>query len=282
MGGNWTFVMASVNVSNRLVLVKDGRGSPPGADLDVPGATGGKRFVALWSEVMGEGDDADSTMLEKPGMKTRSEKTSHTIAIYIYDGVEPIDIGGSYGVFSMARRILPDFEFFTVAETLDPVVLSGGLTVLPDHDFPGCPSFAALVVCGGPGWKDQRCREPVLEFLRRRGPDTVTASICTGALILAAAGVLDGHEATTRRMGIGDEISPLQFLGEAHPAVTPVEARIVDCGAVVTGGGVSLAIDLSLHLIEKLWGEEAARETARVIEYQAAWEANQAALATFV
>ena len=215
-------------------------------------------------------------------MKRRNEESSGTIAIYIYDGVEPIDIGGSYGVFSMARRVIPDLEFFTVAENLDPVVLSGGLTVLPDRDFPGCPPFAALVVCGGPGWKDQRRREPVLEFLRQRASGTLTTSICTGALILAAAGLLDGREATTRRMGIGDELSPLRFLGEAHEAVTPVEARIVDCGEVVTGGGVSLAIDLSLHLIEKLWGEGAARETARVIEYEAAWGANQAALPTVV
>ena len=214
-------------------------------------------------------------------MTTRNEKPSGPIAVYIYDGVEPIDIGGSCGVFSMARRVIPDLESFTVAETPDPVVLSGGLTVLPDHGFADCPPFAALVVCGGPGWKDQRRREPVLEFLRCRGPDTVTASICTGALVLAAAGVLDGHQATTRRMGIGEELSPLRFLGEAHEGVSPVEARIVDCGKVVTGGGVSLAIDLSLHLIGKLWGEAAARETARVIEYEVAWEANQAALPTF-
>ena len=82
-------------------------------------------------------------------------------------------------------------------------------------------------------------------------------------------------------MGIGEEVSPRRFLGEAHQAVTPVAARIVDCGHVVTGGGVSLAIDLSLHLLEKLWGEGAVRETAQVIEYAAAWEANQAALPTF-
>ena len=213
-------------------------------------------------------------------MKARAEDASGTIAIHVYDGVEPIDVGGSYGVFSMARRVIPDLRFFTVAETSGPVVLSGGLTMIPDHDFAGCPPFAALVVCGGPGWKEQREREPVLEFLRRRGTDTVTASICTGALVLAAAGILDGLQATTRRSGIGDEVSPLRFLGAEHEAVTPVEARIVDCGEVVTGGGVSLAIDLSLHLIVKLWGETAGRDTARVIEYEAAWKANQAALPT--
>lgn len=214
-------------------------------------------------------------------MTTRTNESTRTIGVYIYDGVEPIDIGGSYGVFSMARRVIPGLKFFTVAETLAPVALSGGLRVFPDHDFASCPQSDALIVCGGPGWKEQRLREPVLTFLRERSARLVTASICTGALILAAAGILDGHQATTRRMGIGDELSPLRFLGEAHEAVTPVEARIVDCGKVVTGGGVSLAIDLSLHVIERLWGEGAARETARVIEYEAAWEANQAALPTF-
>ena len=78
-------------------------------------------------------------------MRTEVGEASGNIAIYVYDGVEPIDIGGSYGVFSMARRVIPDLGFFTVAETAEPVVLSGGLTMLPDHDLAGCPPFAALV-----------------------------------------------------------------------------------------------------------------------------------------
>ena len=95
-------------------------------------------------------------------MKMRSDGSSGAIAIYICDGVESIDIGGSYSVFSMARRVITDLGAFADSETSRPIALSGGVPVLPDHDFAGCPPFAALVVRGCPGWKDQRRRKPVL------------------------------------------------------------------------------------------------------------------------
>ena len=108
------------------------------------------------------------------------------------------------------------------------------------------------------------------------------ASVCTGGMILAAAGLLDGLRATTKREVVGDEASPLGLLGESYPEVEAVAARYVDTGAIVTGGGVTLAIDVTLRLIERLCGRSKAEETARIIEYSAAARANEERLAAMV
>ena len=118
----------------------------------------------------------------------------------------------------------------------------------------------------------------MLAFLREA--EGVMASACTGGMILAAAGRLDGKRATTRRLAVGAEaVAPLRLLGERYPQVRTAEARLVDEGAVVTGGGVTLAIDLTLHLVEKFYGADAAAEVTRIVEYAAARRANEAAFA---
>src|SRR5262249_9053833 len=120
----------------------------------------------------------------------------------------------------------------------------------------------------------------MLEFLRRWRPAPILASVCTGALILGAAGMLDGLRATTRRRAVtGENTAPLKLVGERFPSVDPVEALTVDTGAIVTGGGVSLAIDTTLHIIRRLHGPEIASRIAEAIEYSVAWQANQDAFA---
>lgn len=203
------------------------------------------------------------------------------IGVVLYDGVEPIDIGGTVGVVSMASRVLPSIAAVTIAASAGPVRLAGGLTVLATHGFADAPACDVLVVCGGPGWRDQVEDETMLAFLRRQMPGQL-ASVCTGALILAAAGLLDGLPATTRRRMAGDEEqAPLQLLSGLGLDVQPQEALVVDAG-IVTGGGVSLAIDATLYLIGRLYGQEAQDEVARVIEYDRAWAANQQALGIVV
>jgi transcriptional regulator GlxA family with amidase domain len=89
-------------------------------------------------------------------------------------------------------------------------------------------------------------------------------------MILAASGLLNGHEATTRRFAVGvEQRTPLSRLAEVHPSIRTVEAAVVDGGPVVTGGGVTLAIDTTLHLIGRICGPEAAAEVALAIEYTA-------------
>lgn len=209
-------------------------------------------------------------------MKQRNEPSR--FGIVIYEGVEPIDIGGTVGVVSMARRVLPAIESVTIAARPGPVRLAGGLTVLAQFGFADHPPCDCFVVCGGPGWQAQVTDQAMLAFLRRL-PGGSVASVCTGGLILAAAGILDGKRATTRRHAAGAEpAAPLARLGTLAATAEPVEAAIVDDGGIVTSGGVSLAIDGTLYLIGRLYGEDARDEIARLIEYDRAFAANRAAL----
>jgi transcriptional regulator GlxA family with amidase domain len=198
--------------------------------------------------------------------------------IVVYDGVEPIDIGGTVGVISMARRVLPAIESVTIAEKAGPIVLAGGLTIMAQSGFAETPVCDVVIVCGGPGWRRETTNPAMLNFLRHPPAPQVT-SVCTGAMILGAAGVLDGRMATTRRSAVGNEAqSPLAELASVAPAARGQAAAIVEDGLVVTGGGVSLAIDATLYLIGRIYGEVAREDVARVIEYDRAYEANRAAL----
>jgi transcriptional regulator GlxA family with amidase domain len=230
------------------------------------------------------------------------------IGIVLYDGVEPIDLGGTLGVISMASRLLPGLLATTIAEHAGTVRCAGGLTVLAAHGFADVAGWAPLgepaeaapearlgtppgdatrdaacdvvVVAGGPGWAAQSRNPAMLAFLRGLDPARL-ASVCTGALILGAAGLLNGCRATTRRTAIGAETeAPLALLATMGAEATA--AQIVDAGGPVTGGGVSLAHDLTLHLIGRLYGEAARDEVARLIEYDRAFAANRAALGIVV
>ena len=194
--------------------------------------------------------------------------------IVIYDGVEPIDLA-TYGVLSMARRIAPEIEICTIAPRAGVVRLSNGLRVIADHAITDAPDCDVLVVTGGPGWEAQARNPEMIDFLRSRKPATRLVSVCTGAMILAATGVLDGSKATTKREVVAPEVSPLAVMRERYPAIDAREASLVDCGVITTGGGVALCIDTMLHVLARELGTHVAGETARIIEYSRAWEANR-------
>lgn len=209
-------------------------------------------------------------------MKQASD--SARLGIVLYDGVEPIDLGGTAGVVSMASRLLPNLSCVLIAEKAGPVHLTGGVTVMAEADFATAPPCDVYVVCGGPGWRVEAANPAMLAFLRGKRREEL-ASVCTGALILAAAGTLDGLRATTRRAAAGAEtIAPLVEMTRLAAGVRPEPALVVEDEGVVTSGGVSLAIDGTLYLIGRIYGEEARDAVAQLIEYDRAFAANAAAL----
>jgi transcriptional regulator GlxA family with amidase domain len=194
--------------------------------------------------------------------------------IFIYDGVEPIDLA-TFGVLSMARRIAPQIEICTIAPNAGIVRLSNGLDVVAQFGMEEAPVCDIVIVTGGPGWEDQSRSPATLAYIRRVHASSRIASVCTGAMILAASGVLDNAPATTKRSVVPPEVSPLARMRGTYPRIDVREAPIVDTGTVVTGGGVSLCIDTTLHILAGMLGEHVASETARILEYQRAREANR-------
>ena len=194
--------------------------------------------------------------------------------IFIYDGVEPIDLA-TFGVLSMARRIAPEIEICTIAPSAGPVALANGLKVSADFGIADAPSCDLVIVTGGAGWPVQAQAPATLDYIRRVHASGRIASVCTGGMILAASGVLDGGPATTKREVVSPEKSPLDVMRAGYPQIDVREAMLVDRGGVVIGGGVSLCIDTTLHLLAGMLGQHVADETARIMEYQRAWRANQ-------
>ena len=194
--------------------------------------------------------------------------------ILAYDGIEPIDIGATFGVLSMARRVAPQLRFPVVARGGAAVVMANDLVLSAHHGLDDAPRPDALIVLGGPGWQAACEDADLLAHIRdAHAAGAVVASVCTGGMLLGAAGLLENRPATTKAEVWGEEIPPLTLLAERTGARTR-RARIIDDGDIVTGGGVSLGIDLTLHLIRLFLGPEVFEETARILEYRAAFEAN--------
>ena len=197
-----------------------------------------------------------------------------TAGIIVYDNVEALDFAGPFEVMSVVRHaeapLITDpcaVRILLVAETADPVTAMGGMKVIPDSDFASCPPLGVLIVPGGPGERTEHDNPAVLDFIRARSQGTkITASVCTGAFFLGKAGLLDGRHATTHSLSIGR-------MREMFPKVQVVEnARYVDEGDVITSAGISAGIDMTLHILKRLLGEDAARAAARVMEYGYAGE----------
>jgi transcriptional regulator GlxA family with amidase domain len=191
------------------------------------------------------------------------------LGILIFNDVEVLDFCGPFEVFSVARldearrRSEPSpFEVLLVAETMAPVTTSGGMEVRPMVDFSQAPDLDILLVPGGQGTRREMNNPAVLDFVRRQaqGCERV-ASVCTGALVLGKAGLLDGRRATTHWQA-------LELLRELCPAVTvDAEAQVVDEGEVMTSAGIAAGIDLALLIVRRCHGEAVARATAAHMEY---------------
>ncbi len=187
-----------------------------------------------------------------------------TVAILLFDEVEVLDFAGPFEVFAVTDELAGYrlFRVVTVAQEKRAIRARNGLGVNPDHSFADCPPPDILVVPGGNGSKALLKIPAVLAWVRASADAAeVVASVCTGARLLAKTGLLDGLRATTHHENFAE-------LRELAPRATIVEdERFVDTGRILTAGGISAGIDLSLHLVARLHGSATAQKTATYMEY---------------
>lgn len=179
------------------------------------------------------------------------------VAILMFDDVEVLDFAGPFEVFGVSG-----FDVHTVAQESRPVLSRNKLSVNPDYNFEDCPMPNILVVPGGWGTRREKHNPAVLDFIRRNaGQAERILSVCSGALLLAKAGLLDGLHATTHRGALAE-------LKEDAPRATVLkDARIVDNGKIVLSAGISAGIDAALYVVADLHGLKSASETAIHMEY---------------
>lgn len=189
------------------------------------------------------------------------------IGIYIYQDAEVLDFSGPFEVFSTANRFLEQKnKVYLLAETLSVVSARGDYNVLPHYAIDQHPDLDVLIVAGGIHTKEM-FNTPVIRWITEQNKTVKTlASVCTGAFLLAEAGVLSHLTVTTHWEDIPD-------LKQNYADLTVVDnVRWVDQGRILTSGGISAGIDMSLHLLSKLYDTDLAVKTARQMEFD--WRLN--------
>jgi transcriptional regulator GlxA family with amidase domain len=185
------------------------------------------------------------------------------IAVAVFEGAEELDFAGPWEVLASWRFLYPDdVNVVFVGETTAPVTCAKGMRVVPEISWDELGEIDVLVYPGGLGTRAQLGDEKIrmrLQGFKQRG--TLMTSVCTGALVYADAGLLDGRPATTYWSAF-NELLPLGRDISARP-----DERFVDDGDVITAAGVSAGIDMALYLVSRLGSPEKAREVRRYIQY---------------
>ncbi len=195
------------------------------------------------------------------------------IAIFLFDDVEVLDFAGPFEVFSTAGVGVMDdipFHVFTVAQKLQ-IIARNNLVILPTYVFENCPDIDIVLIPGGGGYRAdgtaygsrlEMDNEVVISWIKQQATTAeLMLSVCTGALILAKAGLLDGLKATTHYRAI-------DHLRKIAPNTEVIEnVRYVDNGSVILSAGVSAGIDMSFYVVSKLLGAEVATLGAKYAQY---------------
>ncbi|MYX99353.1 DJ-1/PfpI family protein [Streptomyces sp. SID486] len=183
-----------------------------------------------------------------------------TLAFVLYPGITPLDLVGPLQVLSALAQIDPSFEVVVVGQDLTTLDTDTPLRLAPSHTFDQVTEPYALIVPGGTvPTLAALADEPLLSWIRKAARTAeVVGSVCTGSLILGAAGLLDGRRATTH-WGFRHLLTKF--------GATPVAERWVEAGPVLTAAGVSAGIDMALELVGRLAGEQVARTVQLLIEY---------------
>jgi len=189
------------------------------------------------------------------------------IGIFLFDQFEELDAVGPYEVFGAWSTHLPEdgWSVTTMAFGGDEVRGAKGLALRPHLAVEDAPELDVLVYPGGQGTRPLLADEAHLEWVRSmRATVPLVASVCTGSLVLAAAGVLSGRPATTHW-------ASLEHLASLDPSIdVRRDVRFVDDGDTVTAAGVSAGIDMALHLVARLASPDSARQVRRIIQYDPA------------
>lgn len=177
------------------------------------------------------------------------------IGLLIFPQITQLDMTGPHEVFTK----MPDTEVMMVWKSLEPVQAGGGMRILPDVTFADCPQLDLICVPGGAGMNPLLNDEETLDFIRKQAANArYVTSVCTGSLVLGAAGLLKGKRAachwTSREM--------LKEFG-----AIPEDARVVIDGNIISGGGVTAGIDFGLTVVAELHGEEMGKAVQLGIEY---------------
>lgn len=186
------------------------------------------------------------------------------IGIYIYPQAEVLDFSGPFEVFSTASRIAGSqqlFRVFLIAQSKHPVSARGGFRVCPQHTIRNHPELDLLIIAGGVH-TDEMQKPAVISWIAQQAKTScLIASVCTGAFLLAKAGVIEQQKVTTHWQDIDDlqqQFAKLQV---------EKNVRWVEQGDVITSAGISAGIDMSLYLVSKLHNQTLAEKTARQMEY---------------
>ncbi len=188
------------------------------------------------------------------------------VGIVLFDDVEVLDFAGPFEVFAVAGNITEGgFKVVTVAERADatkPIIARNGLKVVPDYALADAPHLDLLVVPGGQGTRQEVSNPKLIGWIKRRAAEaSLTTSVCTGAFLLAEAGILAGKTATTHWASV-------ERMAQTYTMVhVRGDARFVDEGDIVTSAGISAGIDMSLYVVGRLKGADVAAKTARQMEY---------------
>ena len=191
--------------------------------------------------------------------------TTKKVAIFIFDDAEVLDFAGPFEVFSVTSELnnYEPFEVYTVAEKSGTISARNGLSVNPDFTISDCSQPDILIIPGGIGTRILMNHRSVIDWIKSCAETAeLVLSVCTGSLLLAKAGLLEGLEATTHYQAF-------DLLIEIAPNTTVVkDRRFVDNGKIITSGGISAGIDMSLYVIGRLLGKEKAEQTAEQMEYK--------------
>jgi transcriptional regulator GlxA family with amidase domain len=184
------------------------------------------------------------------------------IGILLFNDVEELDFVGPLEVFGVVSRLKGGIDAVTLSKDGKQIRGRYGLRVSPDFSFSNCPQLDLLIVLGGKGAREHvRYDKEAIAFVSAHAARAKIASVCTGALVLAEAGILDGKKATTHG-------AALNMLRQYQNVQVVEGVRFVRDGNVYTSAGISAGIDLALEMVRELHGEQAAVDAARHMEYR--------------